>query len=384
MSRQPRSTKQEAVSEKKMRPNRNTKLSTQVETRSRREPEQEEKYRFDPKDFVSSGSTLLNLALTEHPDCGWQKGKMANIIGDSGAGKTLLTLTSLAEAAHSKNHKDTSLYFDDAENALEFDLAVVFGKKTEERTELITPPSNTIEKFSDNLDAIMKKDSDFIYILDSFDAIRAEDDLKHSEAERKIRIGESNKKSTGSYGTTKPKLASQMLSEICGTLKKTAGALLIISQTRDNLTPGSFEKKTRSGGRALKFYATHEVWVILTGTLRSANKRRIGSECEIKVSKNKVTGKRRSINLNILDGYGIDDIGSMIDFMLDEKEWAGGGSSNINTKGDLGLKEPISKKKLVELIENSKEIERQLKDIVAEVWLQIEEELKPDRRAKYG
>lgn len=359
-----------------------TSLQSQATSRATRKPEVKEEKTFDPADFVSSGSTLLNLALTDNPDCGWQLGKMANIIGDSGAGKTLLVLTSLAEAANTPDHSNTDLVYDDAENALEFDLSKVFGSKTEEQVELVDPPSNTIEEFSDNLSKIIKRKKPFVYVLDSFDSIGTESDTEHIESERKIRLGESNKKSSGNYGMAKPKLASQMLREDCGNLKRTKGALLIISQTRDNLTPGSFEKKTRSGGKALKFYATHEVWIILAGAINSSSKRRIGSECTIKVTKNKVTGKRRSIALNIYDGYGIDDIGSMIDFMLDEKEWSGGGASKIDTKGNLGLKESVTRAKLVEYIEDNNK-ESALRKVVADVWHDIEEALKPKRKHKY-
>lgn len=341
----------------------------------------EEKSNFNKDDFVSSGSTLLNLALTNNPFCGWQKGKMANIIGDSGAGKTLLVLTSLAEAAHNPKQEDLRLIFDDAENALEFSLSDVFGEATEERVEMIDPPSNTIEQFSDNLALAIREGSPFVYVLDSFDAIGSDADTEHIESERKIRLGASKKESKGSYGTAKPKLASQMLREDCGHLKRAKGALLIISQTRDNLTPGSFEKKTRSGGKALKFYATHEVWVILTGAIL-VKKRRVGAECLIKVTKNKITGKRRTIKFSVFDDYGVDDIGSMINFLIEEGYWKGGGTANINTDGDL-VDEPISRAKLISLIEEEG-LEKKLQMIVARAWREIEESLKPKRKHKYG
>ena len=55
------------------------------------------------KDFVSTGSTLLNLACTGFPDRGFAKGYYYFIVGDSESGKTWLALTCLAEASINKN-----------------------------------------------------------------------------------------------------------------------------------------------------------------------------------------------------------------------------------------------------------------------------------------
>jgi RecA/RadA recombinase len=338
---------------------------------------------------------MLNLALTNHPDCGWQLGKMANVIGDSGAGKTLLCLTALAEAAHDPTKEDVDLYFDDAENALEFDLSAVFGEATQERVELIDPPSNNVEGFSDQLALAIRKGNRFVFVEDSFDALGCIDDDDHYELERKIRLGESKKESKGSYGMGKPKFASQFLRQECGKLKRSNGACIIISQTRDNLTPGSFEKKTRSGGKALKFYATHEVWVLLLKQFKD-NKHglRTGAEAEIKVTKNKITGKRRSIRIDILDDYGLDDIGSMIDFLVDDIKCWTGTAAKYDTKGDLGI-DPvqkvknvntggISREKLINLIESEQWAYDGLKAICSEEWNKREAEVKPNRKPRYG
>ena len=112
-------------------------LKNQIIEKSKVEPKKENSH-FNPDEFVSSGSTLLNLALTDHPHCGWQKGKMANVIGDSSSGKTFLTLTSFAEATQDDNFDDFRLIMDDAEHANEFNLEHLFGSAVAERIE---PPA---------------------------------------------------------------------------------------------------------------------------------------------------------------------------------------------------------------------------------------------------
>lgn len=360
-------------------------VSKQMEERAKRPVRREEEpEHFNPDDFVSSGSTMLNLALTDHPDCGWQKGKMANIIGDSSAGKTFFTLTSYAEAELDDRFDDFDFVFDDAENANEFDMKRLFGKAVAKR--IHNPlngkgeeiPSDTIEDFSDNLLRLLAKRKPFFYTLDSFDAITCEADRDKMEEHRIAR--EKGNQTKGSFGMGKAKGASSILREVCGKMKQTDSILLIISQTRDNVDPMSPSKRTRSGGRALKFYATHEVWLYLGKQIKSRD-RTIGTEVEISVSKNKITGKRRSVSVSIFYDYGIDDIGSMIDFLLDEKAWTGGGKSPIDTKGDL-CKEPMQRTKLIEYIEDNN-LEGKLKKIVAAEWKSIEDSLKLKRKSKY-
>lgn len=359
-------------------------LKDQIEGRARRAPRTEEPEHFNPDNFVSSGSTLLNLALTDHPDCGWRKGRMANIIGDSSAGKTFFCLTSYAEAELDPSFDKYDFIFDDAEHANDFDMKKLFGKAVAKRVH--NPdngkgeftPSDKIEDFSDNLLRLINSKVPFFYTLDSFDALTCEADSDKMEEHRIAR--EKGNQTKGTYGMGKAKGASGILREVCGKIENSGSVLLIISQTRDNVDPMSPSKRTRSGGRALKFYAAHEVWLYLGKPIKSRD-RIIGTEVEINVSKNKITGKRRSVTVSIFYDYGIDDIGSMIDFLLDEKEWTGGGKSAIDTKGFV--KESMSRNKLIEHIEQN-ELEKKLQALASKVWNDIEDSLKLNRKSKYN
>lgn len=356
----------------------------------------ERNVKFDPAEFVSTGSTLLNLALTDHPKCGWQRGKMANIIGDSSSGKTFLTLTAFAEASKDKRFDNCRLIFDDAEHANEFDVSNLFGDAVEERLE---PPeyasdgtvrnSTVIEDFHANVRAAAKEGSDFIYILDSMDALDSEDDQKkidemHTHRLKMIKAEEDGKELkalSGSYGMAKAKKNSQILRDIIGKIKKANGILLIISQTRDNIDPMSFSKKTRSGGKALKFYATHEVWTANGKTIK-VKERPVGVLCRVKVSKNKITGKVRDVEFPIYYEFGIDNIGSCIDFLIKEKIWSQAkGGTKIDTGDDLGMT-PCTRTALIKAIETNN-LESKLDRIVANAWKEIEDSLKQNRKKRY-
>jgi protein RecA len=316
--------------------------------------------------LISTCSTLLNIALSDTPDGGYALGKIVNIIGDSSAGKSFLLWTMFAEAIYSNQYGDYEIIYDDAERALEFDIHKLFGSKVEE-TVITDIRSDTIEDFHDNVIKSLgdkKKCNKIIYGLDSFDALTSDDEI-----ERDIR--------KGSYRMEKPKMSSEILRKIVGKIDDTESLVIIISQTRDNIGVTFGSKKTRSGGKALKFYSTHEIWLAIEGHIKRSE-REVGVNVIAKVSKNKITGKQRTVRFPILYDYGVDDLKSCLDFLIEEKVWSKS-ARNINTKG---LTEDLSEEKLITKIEEQ-HLWPYVKDLVTKTWYEIEDKIKTDRKPKY-
>lgn len=336
--------------------------------------------------LIPTPSTLFNLACSDEVEGGLEIGRMVNIIGDSSSGKSLFSLSILAEMSLYSKFDDYRFIYDDTEHAYGFDTEALFGEFLAERIEAPSKDednkdvfSNTIEDFHCHICDAIDEGKPFIYILDSFDSLDSVDDIKKVEEMRKARAKGIQEK--GSYNMSKAKKSSQLLRNIVGKLKKTNSLLIIISQTRDNIDPFSFERKTRSGGNALRFYATHEVWLANAGKIPKTvlgESYTIGHKVKVKISKNKITGKKRIIEFSIYEDYGIDDIQSCIDFLLKRKHWNKSGRS---IKADeLGLK--ATPEKLIEIIEKD-ELEDKLKRIVKKVWAEIEEKLVRERKPKY-
>ena len=317
-------TKAPKKAEKKVTP-----LAQQVLDRADREFSDDDGEERESR-FLPTPSTMMNLACSDDIEGVFNLGKMVNLIGDSSSGKSIFALSLFAEANLREEFEHYRFIYDDVENACEFNLAKLFGERVAERIE--PPqwyadeetgeekwlPSETIEDFHCNImDALEDADNPCIYVLDSFDALDAEQDQKKLEEFRDAR--RKGKKTAGSYNMAKPKKSSEILRQICGKLKRTESVLVIISQTRDNIDPLSFQKKTRSGGKALKFYATHEIWLAMAKPIKSKG-RVIGNQVKAKISKNKITGKVREISFPIYYDYGIDDIRSLIQFLCEEGE----------------------------------------------------------------
>lgn len=340
-----------------------------------------------PEDYVSTGDTRLDLALTGQVGKGFAKGHYYFVVGDSESGKTFFTLTMLAEASKLPQFDDYKFIVDFPEQGALMDFQKFFGKKVAERAR---PPryidgepafSRSLEDFYYTAHKFMSE-GPCIWILDSMDSLQPEADIK------KFKQDASNyskgKESTGSYGMAKAKVNSEKMRLLATQdIKKHKSILVIISQTRDETANTmSYQKtKTRSGGHSLKFYATAEIWTSIVKPIYKKIGDRIypvGQITKAVVRKNRTSGKHQTVFCPFYTDYGFDDIGGNIDFLLEGKRWKK--HKGIITAPDLDLK--LSRSGLIKTIEED-ELDFEVKSAVADLWNEIETKKKPNRRARY-
>lgn len=336
---------------------------------------------------VSSGSTLLNLACTGKTKICFKPGHFYLFVGDSESGKTFLALTVFAEVCQNPAYNDYRVIFDNPERGALMDIKRYFGSGVAERLE---PPSKgqddqpvyseTVEELYYHLSDAYDDGRPFIYVLDSMDALESQEDRdKFADQKKAHRKG---REATGSYGTAKAKANSQGLRRAITELPKTGSILIIITQTRDAI--GQFgwgDKKTRAGGRALRFYATLEIWSSVKEQIKKlvrGKKRKVGIVSKVQVKKNRVSGRDRVVYVPILLSMGIDDIGSMVDYLVDEGHWKIRANNIAATELDLTL----PRDKLIAAIEEG-DRERDLQLIVGKVWEAIENETTVKRKPRY-
>lgn len=332
-------------------------------------------------DYLSTGSTLLNLACSDRRNGGLVKGRYFFLVGDSASGKTWFTLTFFAEAALNEEFKDYDLVYNNVEDGALMDLRRYFGQKMAERLEMTS--SNTIEEFYDDMDDRFGAGKPFIYVLDSMDALSSEDEEEKFQKQKSAR--KAGREASGSYGDGKAKKNSAGIRRVLAKLKETGSILIIISQTRDNIGFGSqFNPKTRAGGRALRFYAGLELWTSVKQKIKAMVKgkqRSIGIVCEVQVKKNRLTGKERRVEIPIYHSVGVDDIGGCIRWLIEEGHWTGNKERTKVTAPEFGFNGSVEK--LVSQIEEQKQ-ERKLRRLVMEVWEEIEAGCVVERKSRYA
>lgn len=349
-------------------------------------PAKDAKLPFDKG--LSTGSTLLNLSCSGRMSVGFLPGYYYFFVGDSNSGKTFWSMGFLAEACKNPIFDNHRLIFNSPEHGSDgMNIRGLFGKKLAERLEPPATDANghaihsyTVEDWYDHMDDLFNEGKPFIEVLDSEDCLGSEAALaKFTEQKTARRKG---KETTGSYGDGKAKVHSSTLRTFPGKLRKTDSMLIIISQTRDNIGFGAqFEPKTRSGGHALSFYATIEMWSSIRQKIKKPIKgtpRQIGINSKVKVKRSRFTGKERSVEIPIYWSSGVDDIGSCIEYLVKEGHWKKDKSGIVAEEFDF----EGSTEKLVELIESQNK-EKSLRMIVAEVWNDIEAQCAVPRKVKY-
>lgn len=348
---------------------------------------------------LDSGSRLVNLAASGHPDWAMLSGGFYWMVGDSDTGKTVLTVGFLAEASINPQFDGYDLIFDNAEDGAMMPIEQFYGKSLADR---LQPPklvdgapvySRTIEEFYFNLDDRIqaarlhdkkkkRKGKPFIYLLDSMDKLGTA--YSREKFEQKKEAHEEGREAAGDYGDGKAKINSTYIRDVCADLQETNSILIILSQTRDNPAALKFQPKSVvAGGRSLKFYAQWQLWSRKAGDefkTVHGTKRQVGIRVTVDFRKNRFSGKQWDVDLLIYWSHGLDDTGSCIDFLIQEKRIAKS-DDGVLTSSDFEFKG--KRAALIEKIE-SENMERQLRCVVTEVWKEIEEKCVVHRKSRYS
>lgn len=356
-----------------------------------------------PQDFLSTGCTLMNLAFSGHPQRGVPKSNYLLLVGDSGSSKTWLTFMLCAEAARNRNFDKYRFVHDNAENGALMDLKQYFGAGVAERLEAPavakdrTPIySTTAQEFYIHLEQNCDR-GPCIYVLDSMDALNDDADQKRFDAEvHKYETGEG--KVQGTMGMEKAKTNSKNINRVVRALRTNGSILVVISQTRDKIGGMYPGQKTRGGGKSLKFFAHLEAWTSLRAPITKrylGKEREVGATIKVDIQKNRVCGWEGKFEVPFLKGYGVDDLGGCVEYLIEEKHWKRAKKEKTSDDTDddpdddkgarfvapefdiVGTKEQI-----IQRVQRDGD-ERELQNLTAKVWHEIIDRAKPERKPKY-
>lgn len=309
---------------------------------------------------------------------GWPLGRIANVVGDKAVGKTLIAIEACANFA--KTYPRGHIWYREAEAAFDTRYAEELGLPTS-RVDFgpdgVDSSWETVEDIFEDLERCVaqaiKSKQPGLYILDSLDALSSRAELKRAIDK-------------GSYGTDKASVMSELFRRLKKRIKQARVAVIIVSQLRDKIGVMFGEKQTRTGGRALDFYASQIIWLHHKAVLKSTRKgseRVTGVRIRARCKKNKVGPAFRECEFVLRFGYGVDDMEASLGWLKEAGMLDRAGIKAKSAKEqDAAIGDMILRSNKVSADESRAMIAR-VAAAVTSCWDEVEDRFRPVHR-KYG
>jgi len=260
----------------------------------------------DLTEWVGTGSSLLDLAISNRPDGGFPVGRIVELQGMEASGKSLI----MAHVLANTQKKGGLAVYIDTENALSEEFLRAIGVDV---TNMLYVPLETIEDIFEAVENIIEtirkssKDRLVTIVIDSVSAAttKVEQDADYEK---------------DGWATTKAILMSKAMRKITNIIAKQRVLLLCASQLREKMGVMFGDKYTTSGGKALGFHASCRVRLKGIGKLKSGSGKTeqiIGVQTEAQVIKNRMGPPFKKATFDIYFNSGIDDYNSWLTLLKD-------------------------------------------------------------------
>lgn len=316
--------------------------------------------------MISTGSTLLDLAISggRVRGGGIPAGILVEIFGPSSTGKTVL----LTEIAGNVQNQKGEVLFNDPEARLDAQFARFFGFELD-NAEYSRP--NLVPEVFQNVRNWEPKDPDVIngIFADSLAALSTDMEMESEEGDK--------------MGGRRAKEFSQELRRTCRIIKDENYLMVCSNQIRDTMaTIGP--KTTSPGGKAIGFYSSLRLkteYAYKGAKMYDEKtykgkpiKKVVGINIAVEVFKSTVWKPMGTAPVTIIFDYGIDDIRQNLQFV---KKYNGSTTYTLN-----GNKLHQSLEKSIAMVEQDYDDIDELREEVIDLWEDIEEKFKSDRKPK--
>ena len=266
----------------------------------------------DIKEFISTGSTMLDLAISNKPNGGIAVGRITELNGLESSGKSLLGAHMLAET----QKKGGVAVYIDTETAVSTEFLSAIGIDVDNMLYLHL---ETVEDIFHAIEEIVAKvresDKDRLVTI-LVDSLAAASTNVEMEADF----------DKDGWATSKAIIISKAMRKITQMIGRQQIALVFTNQLRQKLGVMFGDPWTTSGGKALPFHSSTRIRLKNTGQIKDKKNNTIGMKMRAQVIKNRLGPPMRHADFELYFETGIDDDGSWLKVMKDHKLVKQGGS----------------------------------------------------------
>ncbi|MCD5412625.1 MAG: recombinase RecA [Dehalococcoidia bacterium] len=290
---------------------------------------------------ISTGSISLDIALGIG---GIPRGRVTEIFGSEGAGKSTLAQHIMGEA---QKRGGMAAYID-VEHALDPPYATVCGVKVDD---LLLSQPDTGEQALEITEALVRSGALDVVVIDSVAALVPRAEIEGEMGDTHVGL--------------QARLMSQALRKLTATISRSRTAVIFINQLREKIGIVYGNPEVTPGGRALKFYSSVRIDLRRVENIKQGAEI-IGTRVKAKVVKNKVAPPFGTAEFDIMFNEGISREGDILDLGV--------------VKGIIkrsGAFFSFEETRLGQGRENAKEYLRQHKDLAEEIERRIRSGVSP-------
>ncbi len=306
------------------------------------------------REFVSSGSSMLDLVISNGPNGGFPVGRITEITGLEASGKSLLAAHTLA---NTQKKGGVAVYID-TENAVSHEFLQAIGVDLEK---MLYVPLDTIEDIFEAIEHIIET-------IRSSDRDRLVTIVVDSVAGSTTKVEAESDYDKDGWATSKAIIISKAMRKITNMIGRQKVTLIFTNQLRQKLGVMFGDPWTTSGGKALAFHSSVRLRLKQMGQIKmkiDGVDQVIGIKCRAQVVKNRVGPPLRMINYDMYFDSGIDDFGGWLGTLKDYKIVTTAGAWSQMPRKDGSVWKFQGKDFVPKLMED-KELKQEVYDIISE------------------